>query len=822
MATEVELATTPSVSLADDELHRILEFDKIVKLSEAITSGKHPRIKIPPHLVRSSPSTANQTKGQLGRGTNATGTASSAQAASSLENGRGASAVHLRDNLGVFAQNSQLSVGTAEAASFPGLGVGSRERAISPSKVSPAEIPSQRARVEALIREQASRVAKITVADPAHVDFIVGDVLQKARELERTFTPPPVPILTQDEITDLGGVSVRPMNAASSAAADSVDDQTFYSSNFSTPEFALTSRVPADTDNDELSMQDGSDYEPELDDVPSPVLPSQSQPQQQQPSQQLAPDQLAPLIAQISNQTPAEILSSLLGANFDPNTLTRPIPPPPPPPAFQGAAPVQPADVADFLSAWGGQLPGLTRGLQSGGSGQVAAGNPKPSSPFVRTHDLSPIAPQPAHISSLAVAAQLPLAVDEQQSTSQGTPAQVAMLRRGEASQSSPDSSPYFDGNGPDKKKGKKKAIGKRKADINSGSPRIKLEPRSPSPILAPPAQRPHKRQRQETRETAYRYDDQYSPPSRTVPYSAARPIKESRVPIVYERVEAGRYVQQPREAAATRRAGIQQYDEQRDYDDVYEPAPARRYSARPPSAHHIVHQRVRSEYAPREFESSGHMSARPMTMAPPPTRVQHIPPPTTGRIVIDEFNREYFEPAPNQPTVLETVAYDPNVAYERAASRPQHAPGPGPRYDGYGSSQRIPAVYDDEEIVYQRTSPTYVAPRRVVTQPEYVTRETAGYPRREFSARPASQYPAAASARTYVLEEAAPAPGYLPRASTARPSEAGRYEVPPSGRPAVGFPVPPLMAFVVPMMAGSKLFPKEMSISKVATVNAK
>ncbi|CAK7221132.1 hypothetical protein SCUCBS95973_004392 [Sporothrix curviconia] len=426
MATEAELAPRPSAasaSLADDDLKRILEFDRIVKLSEAITSGKHPRIKIPPHLK-----------------------------AALLANGSGVHDTHLGDNLAAFGQNSQMLVEATVAGSLPGLGAASGVRAISPSKVSPDEIPLQRARVEALIREQAEQRAKIVVSDPAHIDFIVGDVLQKARELQRTFTPPPVAILTQDDMSGRGDASARPRAnvASSSAAVDSVDDQTFYSSNFSTPEFALTSRIPIDEDNDDVSMHGSSNYEPELDSIPSPKLPSQPQPQSQpqphlevQPlqlqagelqqfvSQQPTPEQLAPLLAQISNRTPAEILTSLLGPNYDPNTLTQP----PLSAVYQDATQIQATDAAALLAAWGKHLPGLS-GLPQPGAGagastsahqQVAAGNPKPSSPFVRTHDLSPIAPQPAHISSLAVAAQLPLAVEGQQNTSQGTFAQLAV-----------------------------------------------------------------------------------------------------------------------------------------------------------------------------------------------------------------------------------------------------------------------------------------------------------------------------------------------------------------------------------------------------------
>lgn len=811
MSTEMGVAVRPSASLTDDELHLMMEYDKIVKLSESITSGKHPRIKIPSHLAPASTNLPARPDKRTGRNTNtntkaasqaATApTAAASQVANGTVVGAGTHAVHLGDNLAAFGQNSQLSAGTVGGASLPGLSAASGIRPVSPSVVSIGDIPLQRARVEALLREPSNRRGNIKL-DEVQGDFAVGDVFMRGRELEKTFTPPPVAILLQDAITNLGGAPAKPKaNVASSAAAESGDDHTFYSSNFSTPEFALTSRVPAESDNDDMSMQDGSDYEPELDIIPPPQQTvQQTVPQPDLTAVQHAPaDQLAAALSQLSGQAPADLLSTLLAANIDPASLGLPLPPQTS--ANPTPAQIQQAAVA-ALSAW----PGLAGAPQTAGGGngssstsahpRVAAGNPQPSSPFVRTHDLSPIAPQPAHISALAVASQLPLSTDGQ-SGSQGTLAQVALLRRGEASQSSPDSSPYIDGRAADKGKGKNKNVSKRKADVAPSSPYIKPEPRSPSPILAPPAQqRPPKRQKQDARppprEVVYhRHEDEYSPAMQPAPYGTARAARDPRAPIIYERVDRGRYVQ-PRAAAPTRRASVQRYEEQRNLEGGYEqssPAYAPSYLARPPSRQYAAapgqpnlrpvraatHALVEtsSGYPAQiagDYDGSGRMSVRPVAMAPPPRE----------RIVIDEFGLEYYEPvapAPRQQ-VVETVAYDPNMAYERPASRQ-----PQIRYNARYGSQAPQPVYDDEEIVYSRTSPVFVAPRRVVTQPEYVAREYAGYPRREYSARPPSQYPAAAPERGYMVEEAAPPPGYLARASTAHPSEAARYEAPPPGR---------------------------------------
>ncbi|CAK7269200.1 hypothetical protein SEPCBS57363_003481 [Sporothrix epigloea] len=852
MTTEAELAPRPlesSASLADKDLHHILEFDQIVKLSEAVTAGKHPRIKIPPHLVRSSPNptTSLPPNGQSNHGAKAEGTVSSVRTKGRKAKGSGARDALAIKNLVAFKENGQLPTGAAMTKPPTRLEAASNARAVSPKNASQDELFSERSRLEALIREKASQSAKFNMASATQIDL--WDLLQKARELERTFAPPLIGLSTLEKTTDFSDVALKHRMAAtaSSVAADSVDDQTFYSSNFSTPEFALTSRIPIEEGNDDVSMHDSSDYEPELDNVTSSKLPPQpqsrpplashhqqiSQLQQLQQLQQLpqvafqhlAPEQLAPHITQIPGQTPGRILTSLLGPNYDPNTLTRHNPLLPVPAALEGTAHTPSADVAALLAAWGHQLPGLSKppqlegGTSTSSHRKVAAGNPKPPSPFVRTHNLSPIAPQPAHISSLAMTKQLPLEVERQQdrgqgqhTIQQGVPAQVVSLRRGEAPQSSPDSSPYLDGNNLEKRKGKKKATGKRKFDVRPSSPRIKPEPRSPSPIMALPVHRPRKRQRQENyipQAAAYGYQDRRrSPPPHTAPYAAVQPSADVQEPLIIERVERGHYVQQPR------------YGEQTDYDEVYETSipgyivprqvqADRRYPVRPPSAHPAAPssqsglrsaraashalvetssgyatQFARDEYNLRDYETSGRMSTRPMAMAPPHSRLQQIPQPSRGRIVVDEYNREYYEPAPHQATVARSMTYEPNVTLERPVSRLQHASGPGRRDGGYAFPQAPQAEYDDE-IVYRRTSPAYVSSRRVVTQPEYVSREPVSYTR-EFTARPAPQYPAAGGplpGRTYVMNEALQVADNLPPASGGRPHEAAGHEVPPPGR---------------------------------------
>ncbi len=155
-------------------------------------------------------------------------------------------------------------------------------------------------------------------------------------------------------------------------------------------------------------------------------------------------------------------------------------------------------------------------------------------------------------------------------------------------------------------------------------------------------------------------------------------------------------------------------------------------------------------------------------------------PPPQPLRLVIDEYGRKFYEPIPAAPMrqpVAPPIRYrEPEVVYERAPVR--------------AVSGRVPTeVYEDEAVVYHRPSPSIAAPRRVVTQPEYVATsqpEYREYRQREYSARPAAMAP---PGEEYVQIRGPPerrqmshfeeAPReYIRRAPSVHP-EAVRYEVP-------------------------------------------
>ncbi len=788
MAAQVQAARLPPPSFTEEELGRMLQFDKIVKLSDIITSGKHPRIKVPPHLVPSStrsasPKASLPTEAQP----NASGAAHATTAGSrpQLTKSTGVHGANSDGNPKAHGENSLQSAQASSVASLPGLGLARQETSCAPHLAAGSvahgaetEFSLQRARIEALLREEVDHMFE-SKRDGAPYDLALDDVLQRARQLEQTFTPPPGAMLS-DVTTNLDGAAAKlGTKAASGTVGDSGSDQTFYSSNFSTPEFGLASRIPADSDNVDVSMEDSSDYEPELD----PVVSSQ-------PAQQ-----------------PARMWNdsiSRLSGHTDPSRPNDP---------FRG-----PGSMDRYNESSGGSAD--RRNVVYSGRG--------PPSPFVRTHNLSPVAPQPEHISSLAAVTRLPAAGHEAQPVFYGASSQVALLRREEASQSSPDSSSQTGARTAEKKKGKKNS-GKRKANAASTSPRVKAEPKSPSPISAPPVQRPHKRLRQGAQAATggvprpYDYDNEYNP---TIHYhtnshassATARPRRVGRGHTGFESADVAERYMRPAYVTVGHPVSQPHPPNQGGYER-YEAIPERyvQHPAesgwRPSGGQPVPHYALpASQPGTRLVRAASHAIDSPIQHAIPPARsgyqdgpealsidigharapvvvrmasMPHRASPPRARIVMDEFNREYFEPAqpePRQQMTVDPVPYDPHVAYERSASRIQHGAPTAQRYARVES--QLPMAYGSEEVIYRQTSPAFATQRRVVTQPDYAPREYVGHPPREPSARPLPYaYGPAPPQAVAPGPEGAPVREYFVRAATARPPESVRYELPPPAR---------------------------------------
>jgi hypothetical protein len=159
--------------------------------------------------------------------------------------------------------------------------------------------------------------------------------------------------------------------------------------------------------------------------------------------------------------------------------------------------------------------------------------------------------------------------------------------------------------------------------------------------------------------------------------------------------------------------------------------------------------------------------------------RSSAMPPPSAprGRIVIDEYGREYLEPVRTATMSRQSVMPsarpgDHDIMYERAPIQ---------------ATSRLPApeFVGEDGVIYRRASPGYV-PRRVITQPEYGT-AFRSYRERDYSIQPmghpGQEFVQIRGAMDQRVTEQLPRE-YLSRAVSVRPVESVPYDRLPSTRP--------------------------------------
>ncbi|KAF3067488.1 hypothetical protein GL218_08673 [Daldinia childiae] len=633
--------------------------------------------------------------------------------------------------------------------------------------IAKADLQLQRIRLEQELREEfeyRKNLAKAPLQpseQPADLDL--SDILAKALTLVQATAPLPG--------------SNTPNAGTVSDASDSFDDNTFYSSPLETPDSRASPRIQNPTRQD-VQMRD------------APAAASQ------QAAHALQQKQFAPQPV----HTPASSYQTDVSRSVQPiHTASSSRQPQP---SFGGLA-TSVQDHAVYNSPKTSREGDMMVHSRQTHSDQPVdfsrIHNPHqllPSahfrqreSPVVRAHDLSPFAPQPAHVSPLAVARRPPMP-EPDISILPGAPAQVTALRQEHGVITSPESSPQGDKGS--KKKNKKK--NKRKAEMRApdapGSPYIKPEPRSPSPLSVPQFVRPQKRLRSDARhDQELVYDeprierpvsvlhrDQYPAthvPTEGPPYGLgrledpyARPLRQSVAP-ASQRLDRGVY--EERRPDGTIVQYIQRVQSPYGYPAPYgavEPRPLRSasYSVNPPYRDVPAYQR------------DGRMSVRPYTdrarsRSPivvergSPTMAPPAPPP---RILVDQYGREYFDPPRASTAARHSVVPPPRpgereLVYERV---PLRAP-----------SRMAGDTFEEDGIIYRRASPTY-APRRVITQPEY------GIDYRSYRERDYPIQPMGAPNQEFISVRGAPmgrAPedmprDYLPRATSVRPPESVPY----------------------------------------------
>ena len=732
------LGIDATAHLSEKDLRDIQQYDRIVQFRDAVLSGNHPTIKLPPGVLAAarSPSSSKPT------------------APPSREQGPGSQNHRsYTANRDVTAQTSGSPAGPAATRSY---GSGSTE--INPifleksAQLVRAEFQLQRQRLERALKEEVEqrRGQKQEKAEPL-ADRDLTDVLTRALTLVRATATPSAPI---DE----------PLTANDEAASDSFDDDTFYSSKHDTPESNLTSRVR--NESEEARRQ----VVPEPQRV-SPLQPTnvsqhavsgrnheyQASASGDVKSTHAATDGTTPnapgqfRVPGLNNYTNG---AAHLGQMSQANT---------------NGEPSQSED-SGVPYARGGSY-GARNGPRRPDDAYI---DTHPPSPLVRSHDMVPLAPQPAPPPSHVVVEQLAPTAEQFVDAARGAPAQVAALRNEPIAINSPDSSPQS-GKGSDRKKGKKK---KRKADRQAPeevTPYIKPEPRSPSPMTAPSYIRPSKRQRQSQRQANELGQDSPAVTSDVPQRYEPRPYPDEPVQVGYG--VPGVHPQRPASTTVVGNAGSNGVfmDERRLPDGAYvrreaspryiQPPPSGTYTSRPVSQLVVDDGYREPPRTYREPYDAVRTSARPEA---DPYVGQPMPPPT--RIIVDSFGREYIEPP--RPPIRQSVApgppYGPEVVYERPLGAVSRHPGP--------------TTYDDNRgVLYTRSSSVYPGARRVVTQPDYVSQDFRDGRPREYSVRPG------APPAEYVQVMAPPERQlgietpreYGARAASVRPMEPVRYEIP-------------------------------------------
>lgn len=786
-------------SLTPADLEEIREYQKVISFRDTIVSGKHPRIK-----VAAKPATpaqqAQDTSASLATERVASSLSSSSFTQPQVPQNAYAPNVNSRqvDNFNSFKVNSQqsavaaIAAGASSASNVHGVPSASSTHTIIPGVSTPFDHKTDTRNVDAKARyfQRQRQNIEQEIADQMklrsalhspseNIDLDLADVLAKALTVVQYTASIPTDIPNAPAVSDSG---------------DSPDDNTFYSSSLETPRSRASPRVQDVTTSQDVTVQ--NIVTPQR----GPLAATIVKPLPRYVSR-LPVDTLTPSYQQHSSQSEQAIQTASSSRHLPPSASipSKPIQGPEPllAPQFHQYRSVEPQMISSDSGPASRSDNGNTDSDQPGDYRPRLLGLlPAPAlmqqsqGPLVRAHDLSPYAPQPAHISSLATA-RIPPTSDPEITVLPGAPAQVTALRQGRGALTSPESSPQGERRNKKKnKKNKRKAAEPRVSDV-SVSPYIKPEPRSPSPVSAPQFIRPQKRLRSDSRqqpELAYDEPRIQRPVSvlRREPFTTTHaPI--DRAPHEFERVDDP-YSRQLRQSVAPASQRLERtiYEERRSdgapvqyIERVRSPydyaAPYSVVESRPlRSASYSLNPQYRELSA---YPRDGRTSVRPYAdraRSRSPVIIERrspamAPPAPPSRIIVDQFGREYMEPP-------------------RASTASHHSVVPAPRpAEREIMYERIPArvpsrmardAFEEDRVVYQRTSPTY-APRRVITQPEY------GVDYRSYRERDYPMQPIGAP----LSQELAPVRGaiggraledmprdYIPRATTVRPAEAVPY----------------------------------------------
>ncbi|KAI9816193.1 MAG: hypothetical protein M1827_001794 [Pycnora praestabilis] len=738
-------------TLSEQELREVLEYEKILKLRDEILAGKHPRLKIPAHAVgKFVARPAHSPSIPVTRPTPTEATVSyPANAPSSLLQRDHTPAVHQP------SPHLQKSPTVARYATTKSGSSGIDPIFLTKSDdLVKAEIQLQRQRIERALKEQVDQKrvqsrGKNNEHDAVDPDYDLGRILDRAHEIVKP-------------------VSDAPVNKAkgTSTPSDSFDENSYYSSKVD------DSPVEHEVATQLSSVEQLSDRPTETRDTGSSTYHAEAKDDRvgltqngMHPSgsggKEAHIDQLERQpYATLQNESAHKMNGTYYYNQEPPDVIEEPEYSPPAANAL-GALRQNTESVTQLTEAQGqrhnGQalVPAESRPAISSQKRARSASPPSPEVRIVRNHISSPVAPQPARVSPLAVIKLAPISqerpeVEELHSTSGSGP-----RKRGRRT---PTYGPRKPRN--NRKKRREKEENSRKYSLRSemedtdtdiviagsggvherrvaGSPEpyIKAEPESPPPFMSVSKALPHRRQEQQQEYGPIEIDSTSPRDLRSGSYYVRRPEHPS---VVYG------YDPDTPHSVLTMRAPSQVSLErpQREDQDLRRIANARpvraashAYVERPMAEQPQYYRDPRGSYATRYIRSERSRSPQPSRDAlrerySPINQAPTIMAPPPRPIIVDQHGNKYYA-APPETDMKQSVAPSsmgpgPEYHYERAPTRDRVIRESIPISDSY-----------DDGHYAQRVAPPPFAPRRVLQQPEVEGADHRVYRQREYSMRP-------------------------------------------------------------------------------------
>ncbi|KAI9829333.1 MAG: hypothetical protein M1819_006396 [Sarea resinae] len=740
--------------LSDRELKESREYDKILRLRDDVFADRHPRLKIPTRgklTTRSLQSPSTSVSISTPRLEPPKSSAPAPSEIAPYQNGYASSHPPTQSN-GVVASNIQRSIPAKPTSS----GIDPILLTKSDDLVR-AEIQLQRQRIERALKEEFDqkrnepRVVKTGYDYPAP-DFDLSQVLTKAQEI--------VPPVDESKVMDT--------QAAATAASDSFDENSFYSSQVdsSSGRGRESTHEPLGEDHQAQAM-DVDGFDADVYSIDHAKAVGQAQPNGPTAvDQNLGP---APFVDKPDRQ-PQEII--LEGETRSPTkagaqNATRQTIDVQDEEEYSPPEPITPDELrelhrdTDIRIEAAGALPAGPRQLTDrpaqAAPRRATQKRPRPASPtspdvpIIRNHLASPLAPQPSRVSPLAVAKGPPIAQeqvdyqiirDDQGSRAheglRGSPGDAnprpvvsrKRRRRAERAEGRADA------------EGARKGPGRRL--VESPQPYIKEEPLSPPqfanvPEMRQPAVYRRTRERigmedaspRELRAEAY-YEREYESPL-AVRYEIQSPLS----PVQISGPSRTGFRRPERDGQDLRRIASLQYARQ-----PASPPPLVQYSPtdiRPVRAasqafiERPVSVAEQSRYHPETIRPYTTRYVRAdRSRSPPPLRERFSPieqphlvmAPPPRRIVVDQYGNKYYADVRRSVAPTSRMS-EARPYYEQEPVRERVMRAPITEADLY-----------DESSYAQRMAPPSPAPRRVIEQPEYEPLDDRTYRERDYAPR--------------------------------------------------------------------------------------